>query len=667
MRGRPIPTGGPRRIEVVLLSARGLGEKNLTGGVKVRRTVQISLVSQADPTGECFGVKVSPWIEPCGKNQWLRFGRLGLRCSFFLQGKKSPDEVKHPNFGESAELRIQLLASSIPSRSTSHTWAKALMPKAIADSVTGQLDKAYSTIEAEARFPLADLISGEEGAHHSGFYSLQRCSIACSPGEDDVLPKVWMQVYMLPDHAALVPSLEAAYEEEGARMPGGLGPGRPKANPHALPQDNFMKYDGYISSGGDMGRARMTVEAAKLRCKAMPGCKGFTFHGVDKGGEVDVIFKDKQDNHPGPWTSYFYLGPDVHTVPTPLNLNMKNMTPPIVAQGVPLSSTHTPTKDGFHGFNGYISGFCTEILSETMTLEEAKARCKKLPGCKGFTFEGPVTDEPVLVSFRDSFDLVAGDWTSFSYDAESSSKVQSPESKTSEASGVCCGVPTSATEGAKAETEANVVEQMPVKAGQNTLQMRELLDVDPVHMGSVKPAQPSTAAVPDLLDIMEDIPEDGCVSCLPYGTSITIPAGLDTVRTFSLGEPVSPAASAQDASPGLTKQVLEVDGGVAVVYREPSFPGSIDVKEREGDLCSDKADGAVSTEYLSGPSDGDDGEIEGPNAGVPDELTRWLAEVPLMTNSPKQKGGASMSKTGDESVDELQQSVLEGLAESLRT
>lgn len=310
----PTPTGGNRRIEVVILSARGLGDKNLTGGFKVRRTVQISLCSSCDPSGECFGIKVSPWIEPCGKNQWLRFGRLGLRCTFWLAGKRAPDEAQHPLFAESAELRIKLLASTISARSGQHMWAKALLPKALAENVTGYVDKAYSNVEAEAKYPLAELLAGSEKAVHSGFLSLQRCSIGCHPSEEDVLPKVWMQVYVMPDHTALLPSLEAAYEQEGARLPGGLTAAKRRgasrgASKMATEDKSFTKVEGYIPAGGDLERAFMSISDAFARCKQLPGCKGFTFQGGVTDLPVEIIFKNKADCHPGPWTSYIYNEP----------------------------------------------------------------------------------------------------------------------------------------------------------------------------------------------------------------------------------------------------------------------------------------------------------------------------------------------------------------------
>lgn len=52
-------------------------------------------------------------------------------------------------------------------------------------------------------------------------------------------------------------------------------------------------------------------------------------------------------------------------------------------------------------------GFISEggtMLSEKMTVEQAKAKCASLPGCRGFTFNGPETDQPVMIDFKDKFD-----------------------------------------------------------------------------------------------------------------------------------------------------------------------------------------------------------------------------------------------------------------------
>jgi hypothetical protein len=68
----------------------------------------------------------------------------------------------------------------------------------------------------------------------------------------------------------------------------------------------FSIHDGFISQGGDLWRAVMTVETAKQNASQIPGCKGFCFRGPDTGEAVEIFFKAKWDNQAGetPWTSY---------------------------------------------------------------------------------------------------------------------------------------------------------------------------------------------------------------------------------------------------------------------------------------------------------------------------------------------------------------------------
>jgi len=59
-----------------------------------------------------------------------------------------------------------------------------------------------------------------------------------------------------------------------------------------------------------------------------------------------------------------------------------------------------------------------EILHvEAMTLVEAKDRCFKLPGCKGFTFQGEAADGPVEMIFKDAWGecQAVSDWTTFRF------------------------------------------------------------------------------------------------------------------------------------------------------------------------------------------------------------------------------------------------------------
>jgi len=59
-----------------------------------------------------------------------------------------------------------------------------------------------------------------------------------------------------------------------------------------------------------------------------------------------------------------------------------------------------------------------EVLHvEAMTLAEAKDRCVKLSGCKGFTFQGDAADGPVEVIFKNAWGecRAASDWTTFHF------------------------------------------------------------------------------------------------------------------------------------------------------------------------------------------------------------------------------------------------------------
>jgi len=57
------------------------------------------------------------------------------------------------------------------------------------------------------------------------------------------------------------------------------------------------------------------------------------------------------------------------------------------------------------------------LLVEAMTLAAAKDRCFKLPGCKGFSFQGDAAEGPVEVIFRDAWGecQAVSDWTTFRF------------------------------------------------------------------------------------------------------------------------------------------------------------------------------------------------------------------------------------------------------------
>lgn len=65
--------------------------------------------------------------------------------------------------------------------------------------------------------------------------------------------------------------------------------------------------DGYISSGGDLLRGKMTIADAKRRCLELEGCKGFCHRGAPTEEDVvEIVFKGKWNNAIGKnkWASY---------------------------------------------------------------------------------------------------------------------------------------------------------------------------------------------------------------------------------------------------------------------------------------------------------------------------------------------------------------------------
>eukprot|EP00928_Gymnodinium_smaydae_P026454 TRINITY_DN20772_c0_g6_i1.p1 TRINITY_DN20772_c0_g6~~TRINITY_DN20772_c0_g6_i1.p1 ORF type:complete len:808 (-),score=103.10 TRINITY_DN20772_c0_g6_i1:165-2588(-) len=69
---------------------------------------------------------------------------------------------------------------------------------------------------------------------------------------------------------------------------------------------NFTMHSGYISEGGSLMVASMTVEEATITCDKLAGCMGFTFPGElgDPGFVHRIYFKNKFDNYGTGWTSF---------------------------------------------------------------------------------------------------------------------------------------------------------------------------------------------------------------------------------------------------------------------------------------------------------------------------------------------------------------------------
>merc|ERR1711988_675115 len=118
----------------------------------------------------------------------------------------------------------------------------------------------------------------------------------------------------------------------------------------------------------------MTVAEAKIKCLELEGCKGFTFDGKMTDEPKEIFFKDHWDCQGENWTSF----------------------------KIEERADEEPPKPSFTQHEGYIGG--DDMHIETMTVAEAKIKCLELKGCKGFTFDGQMPDEPVEIFFKDHWD-----------------------------------------------------------------------------------------------------------------------------------------------------------------------------------------------------------------------------------------------------------------------
>ena len=78
------------------------------------------------------------------------------------------------------------------------------------------------------------------------------------------------------------------------------------AGPQRDASDPFVVHDGYIGSGGDMGKPeRLTIAEAKTKCLSLPHCMGFTLQETpanvarpeNEGTLYKVLFKEKFNVH----------------------------------------------------------------------------------------------------------------------------------------------------------------------------------------------------------------------------------------------------------------------------------------------------------------------------------------------------------------------------------
>eukprot|EP00927_Polykrikos_kofoidii_P027312 TRINITY_DN24078_c0_g1_i1.p1 TRINITY_DN24078_c0_g1~~TRINITY_DN24078_c0_g1_i1.p1 ORF type:complete len:488 (+),score=85.72 TRINITY_DN24078_c0_g1_i1:114-1577(+) len=220
-----------RHLEVIVLSARGLQSGPFKG---CRRKVQLTLVCERDRTGEAFGAKVSPWIEGNGGSaQFIRFGKTGLQATFPLAvGRGGPDVAGDVRFADTAELQVRIFASQVPSNSSAYQAASMLLPTSVVSKVTSDLDRATAQLEAETKVPLVNLLAGRSGCAADralgGWVPLQwarrdagsAAPAATMTADDKPPPGVWLQMYVLPDHASVLPSLLSQLETEASQQEG---------------------------------------------------------------------------------------------------------------------------------------------------------------------------------------------------------------------------------------------------------------------------------------------------------------------------------------------------------------------------------------------------------------------------------------------------------------
>lgn len=79
----------------------------------------------------------------------------------------------------------------------------------------------------------------------------------------------------------------------------------------------------------------------------------------------------------------------------------------------------------FSAQEGHVLPFGADLAVKMMTLEQAKASCVKLTGCKGFAAKGDASAAGLLeIHFKNEWDGSGGDWTSFGLAGASSRSSQ---------------------------------------------------------------------------------------------------------------------------------------------------------------------------------------------------------------------------------------------------
>jgi hypothetical protein len=152
----------------------------------------------------------------------------------------------------------------------------------------------------------------------------------------------------------------------------------------------YSVHPGHVSGRyPDIEMGQYSIEQAQEKCLTIRGCRGFTFEGpvADLQQQIMVHFKAHVDVQHGDgsetdkWVTYRRMG---------------------------LFTKHY----------GHIAGSSPDLAQETLTIHDAQVKCLSMSECRGFTFNGRVTEDPTLIYFKsnaviDESDGEDSPWTSF--------------------------------------------------------------------------------------------------------------------------------------------------------------------------------------------------------------------------------------------------------------
>lgn len=134
----------------------------------------------------------------------------------------------------------------------------------------------------------------------------------------------------------------------------------------------YSVHTGHVSGRyPDIEMGQYSIEQAQQKCLTLPGCRGFTFAGpvADLQQQNEIHFKAHVDVEHGDgsdsdtWVTYRRMG---------------------------LFTKHY----------GHIAGNLPDLLQETMTIHDAQIKCLTMSECRGFTFKGRVTEDPLMIYFK---------------------------------------------------------------------------------------------------------------------------------------------------------------------------------------------------------------------------------------------------------------------------